>query len=170
MKIRSCFVSNSSSSSFVIIERNSAEDVRNEVFDILKKREYFKDKSDEEINKFIDEWFLFKKVPADASLDEYKKICKELNEFTYWGFNAEQDDSIEDDYLERNCIYMIIAEGFPISIAEPFYYSDFLKNFDEDSDKTYYELEKIYIKNGGDPDLREYLSDHFNTARWDHLG
>lgn len=87
MKIRNGFISNSSSSSFIVCDK-SPLDLKNEVFEIFKKYVTLPEK---EAREFFDTWYKVVRYSPTMSKKEVKELERKWHELTWCGVNPEKD-------------------------------------------------------------------------------
>ena len=137
MKIRSGFVSNSSSSSF-IVQNKSLLTVKKDCFELFKKH-CKPTVSEKTLKKFFDEYFMFYYYTKTMNRNEKRELCKKMGDFTCWDFKM-------NDLPKNDSVYILISEYFPsLEIMESGTWDNYNRKFDKGFYAFLDELE-IYFK------------------------
>ena len=137
MKIRSGFVSNSSSSSF-IVQNKSLLTVKKDCFELFK-RHCKPTVSEKTLKKFFDEYFMFHYYTKTMNRNEKRELCKKMGDFTCWDFKM-------NDLPKNDSVYILISEYFPsLEIMESGTWDNYNRKFDKGFYAFLDELE-IYFK------------------------
>ena len=137
MKIRRGFVSNSSSSSF-IVENKSLLTVKKDCFELFKKH-CKPTVSENTLKKFFDEYFMFYYYTKTMNRNEKRELCKKMEDFVCWEFKTK-------DLPKNDSVYILISEYFPsIEIMESGTWDKYNRKFDKGFYAFLDELE-LYFK------------------------
>ena len=137
MKIRSGFVSNSSSSSF-IVQNKSLLTVKKDCFELFKKH-CKPTVSEKTLKKFFDEYFMFYYYTKTMNRNEKRELCKKMEDFVCWEFKT-------NDLPKNDSVYILISEYFPsLEIMESGTWDKYNRKFDKGFYAFLDELE-IYFK------------------------
>ena len=137
MKIRNGFVSNSSSSSF-IVENKSLLTVKKDCFELFKKH-CKPTVSENTLKKFFDEYFMFYYYTKTMNRNEKRELCKKMEDFVCWEFKT-------NDLPKNDSVYILISEYFPsLEVMESGTWDYYNRKFDKGFYAFLDELE-IYFK------------------------
>ena len=137
MKIRSGFVSNSSSSSF-IVENKSLLTVKKDCFELFKKH-CKPTVSEKTLKEFFDEYFMFYYYTKTMNRNEKRELCKKMEDFVCWEFKTK-------DLPKNDSVYILISEYFPsLEVMESGTWDNYNRKFDKGFYAFLDELE-IYFK------------------------